>query len=132
MNICTENCAGILYCYNDMKHFKTLSDMHRANRLPPPENPMISLINCRNNCSVGEREFTSDFFMIGFKKLKSGVFMYGRTKYDHDHGSMSFMKPRQVIEMQNLEFEEDGFLILFHEDFLTGHNLHADIKKYGY
>ncbi|MEN0052207.1 MAG: helix-turn-helix domain-containing protein [Mucilaginibacter sp.] len=115
-----------------MKHFKTLTEMHRANGFPLPENPMINLIHCKGTCSITEREFTSDFFMIGFKKLKSGVMMYGRTKYDHDHGSMSFIKPRQVIQMQNLEFEEDGFMILIHEDFLIGHNLHSDIKKYGY
>ena len=81
---------------------------------------------------MGDREFTSDFYMIGFKKLKSGVIMYGRTKYDHENGSMLFVKPRQVVEFKNLEFEEDGFLIFIHEDFLNGHVLHNEIKKYGY
>jgi AraC-like DNA-binding protein len=70
--------------------------------------------------------------MIGSKKLKSGVVLYGRTKYDHDNGSMSFYKPRQVVEFRNLEFEEDGFLIFIHEDFLNGHVLHNEIKKYGF
>ncbi len=45
---------------------------------------------------------------------------------------MSFVKPRQVVEMKNLDFEEDGFLIFFHEDFLNGHPLHSEIKKYGF
>ena len=58
--------------------------------------------------------------------------LYGRTKYDHDNGSMSFYKPRQVIEFRNLEFEEDGFLIFIHEDFLNGHVLHNEIKRYGF
>jgi len=58
--------------------------------------------------------------------------MYGRTKYDHENGSMLFVKPRQVIQFQNLEFEEDGFLIFVHEDFLNGHFLHNEIKKYGF
>jgi len=31
---------------------------------------------------------------------------------------MSFVKPRQIIELKNLEFEEDGFLIFLHEDLL--------------
>ena len=115
-----------------MKHFKSLTELHRANGFPPPENPMLSLIACNKTCSIGETEFTSDFYAIGFKKLKSGVFLYGRTKYDHDSGSMSFIKPRQIIQLKNLEFEEDGFLIYFHEDFLNGHVLHLDIKKYSY
>ena len=115
-----------------MKHFKNLADLHQFNSFPPPENPLISLFHCNKACSMGDREFTSDFYMIGFKKLKSGVIMYGRTKYDHENGSMLFVKPRQVVEFKNLEFEEDGFLIFIHEDFLNGHLLHNEIKKYGY
>ena len=115
-----------------MKHYKTLSDLHRGNGLPPPENPLISLYRCNKSCSLGDREFTTDFYMIGFKKLKSGVIMYGRTKYDHDNGSMSFIKPRQVIEFKNLEFDKDGFLLFIHEDFLNGHFLYNEIKKYSF
>jgi AraC family transcriptional activator of pobA len=115
-----------------MKHYKTLSDLHRGNGLPPPENPFISLYRCNKSCSLGDREFTTDFYMIGFKKLKSGVIMYGRTKYDHENGSMSFIKPRQVIEFKNLEFDEDGFLLFIHEDFLNGHFLYNEIKKYSF
>jgi AraC-like DNA-binding protein len=115
-----------------MKHFKTLADLHRANGFAPPENPLIGLHRCNHACSLGDREFTTDFYMIGFKKLKSGVIMYGRTKYDHENGSMSFVKPRQVIEFKSLEFDEDGFLVFIHEDFLNGHFLHNEIKKYNY
>ncbi len=117
-----------------MKHYKTLSDLHRGVGFPAPQHPLISIHQCssRDSCALGQHEFTTDFYMIGFKKIKSGVMLYGRTKYDHDNGSMSFVKPRQVIEFKNLEFEEDGFLIFFHEDFLNGHFLHQEIKKYNF
>ena len=81
---------------------------------------------------MGNREFTSDFYMIGFKKIITGNILYGRTKYDHESGSMLFVRPRQVIEMKNLHLEEDGFLIYLHEDYLNGHLLHYEIKKYRY
>lgn len=115
-----------------MKHYSSLTQLHRENGFKLPENPLISIVQCDKTCSIGDREFTTDFYIIGFKKLKSGTFLYGRTKYDHDLGYMSFIKPRQVMEMKNLEFEEDGFLVFFHEDFLNGHPLHSEIKKYGY
>jgi len=115
-----------------MKHFTSIADLHKFNNFPPPEHPLISLFQCNKVCNIGDREFTSDFYMIGSKKLKSGVVLYGRTKYDHDNGSMSFYKPRQVVEFRNLEFEEDGFLIFIHEDFLNGHVLHNEIQKYGF
>jgi AraC family transcriptional activator of pobA len=116
-----------------MLHFKSLSEMHRATGNPPPENPMLSLFRCNQTCCFGNTEFTSDFYMIALKKMKAGVIVYGRTKYDHDSGgSLYFTKPRQAIEMRDIELEEDGFAIYFHEDFLNGHPLHADIKKYHY
>lgn len=116
----------------EMKHYKNLAELHKENGYPSNENPLFSIIRCNGMCSLGNREFTSDFYMIGLKKLKSGVIMYGRTKYDHDCGSMMFVKPRQIIEMKNLQFEEDAFLIFIHEDYLNGHLLHNEIKKYHY
>jgi len=115
-----------------MKHYKSLSEMNRDNGFAPPESPLLGLAKCNNTCTLGDRAFTTDFYMIGFKKMRSGEFIYGRTRYDHDAGCMSFVKPRQVIEFKNLEFEEDGFLIFFHEDFLNGHPLYSGIKKYNF
>jgi len=115
-----------------MKHFKTLDELHRQNGFDLPENPMISLVKCNNQCSAGDHEFTTDFYMIGFKKVISGMFSYGKTKYDHQNGSMSFVKPRQVIAFRDLQFEQNGFLIFFHPDFLNGHPLFNDIKKYNF
>lgn len=106
--------------------------MHRFNGFPMPENPLISLYRCERTCGMGDREFTSDFYMIGFKKLKSGVIMYGRTKYDHDNGSMIFVKPRQIIEFKSVEYDEDAFIIFIHEDFLHDHFLHAEMSKYAF
>lgn len=106
--------------------------MHRDNGYPAPENPLFSVFRCTRTCSLGNAEFTTDFYMIGFKKLKSGHILYGRTKYDHDTGSMMFIKPRQVIEFMNPEYEEDAFMILIHEDFLNGHALHTEMGKYSF
>jgi AraC-like DNA-binding protein len=115
-----------------MQHFKNLADMHRSNGFPMPENPLFSVYRCTKTCTLGDREFTSDFYMIGFKKLKSGVIMYGRTRYDHDNGSMIFVKPRQIIEFKSVEYDEDAFIIFIHEDFLHGHFLHTGISKYAF
>jgi len=117
-----------------MNHYKTISELHAANGFAAPENPLLSIVNCNSSrtCSIGKSEFTTDFYMFGFKKIKSGVMLYGRTKYDHDSGSLSFIKPRQVIEIRDLELEGEGFLMFVHEDFFNGHALHSEIKKYSY
>ena len=117
-----------------MKHFKTISDLYKANGFPPPENPLLSLVTCEElkDCPFSQIEFTADFYIIGLKKIKSGAFLYGKTKYDHENGSMSFIKPRQVIHISDVESEEKGFVICIHEDYLLQHALHSEIKKYSY
>jgi len=115
-----------------MKHFTSIKSLFAANGWPAPEHPLICPVRCNLDCLPVERAFTSDFYFIGFKKLRAGIIRYGRTKYDHENGSMSFVRPQQYLEFQDLEFEEDGFLIFFHEDYLHGHPLHSAIKKYGF
>lgn len=115
-----------------MKHYKSLSELHKDNGWDAPLHPLFSLVSCQSSCPLGNREFTSDVYMIDFKKIQSGHILYGRTSYDHKNGSMFFTKPRQIIEMKNLEFEEDALMILIHEDFLNGTELLNVIKNYGF
>jgi len=115
-----------------MKHFKSISEFALANNLPLPEHPMLGLLRINSEIKINNAEYTSDFYMIGLKKVKSGYVLYGRTKFDHETGSMIFLKPRQVLEMRNLEFEEDGYILVFHEDLLIGHSLYEDIQRYSF
>jgi len=117
-----------------MEHFKTISALHATNGYAPPENPLLSLVTCEDfrNCKIGNSKFTSDFYMITFHKVKSGHFLYGKQKYDFDNGSMAFVKPRQIIEISNIEVTENAFVIFIHEDYILNHNLQKEIKNYGF
>ena len=116
-----------------MIHFKTISELAQAEGFPPPENPLFSLnLISESNNALKNMEITCDFYIICLKKLKSGVILYGKTKYDHDMGSMFFMKPRQILTVQDVQLKEKGFAIHVHEDFLMGHPMFAEIKKYSY
>nr|WP_314896363.1 helix-turn-helix transcriptional regulator [uncultured Flavobacterium sp.] len=115
-----------------MKHFKSIREMALANDMAPPEHPLLGLMRISSETIINNPAFTCDFYMIGFKKVKAGYMLYGRTKFDHETGSMIFLKPRQIVEMRNLEFEEDGYILFFHEDFLIGHSLHEDIQLYSF
>ena len=115
-----------------MEHFKHLADMHRHLGFSLPEDPLFSLLHCNTVCTIFAKEFTTDFYMIGLKDLKAGEILYGRTKYDHDTGSMMFLKPRQIIQFNEVEHEKDAFLLFIHEDYFLGHHLHKEIKKYSY
>ncbi|MCD0472596.1 AraC family transcriptional regulator [Flavobacterium sp. JAS] len=117
-----------------MKHFKKISDLHQAMDIKPPEHPLFSTAYGEGDkcTSKSTLEFSSEFYIIGFKKLKSGSMLYGKTKYHHERGSMLFIKPHQKVIFKNVELQEHGFLIVIHEDFLQGTALYNEIKKYSY
>lgn len=117
-----------------MKHFKSLSELHHASSYPPPEHPLLSLLTCEEaaRCSIGNSPFTTDCYLISLTKMQAGRFRYGKTSYDHDAGSLSFVKPRQVVEINCVELTEKAFTLFLHEDYLLGHALHAEIKKCGF
>ena len=116
-----------------MLHFKTISELDKAEGFAPPEHPLLSL-NVLNNSSRIKKniEFTCNCYIICFKKIKSGELIYGKTKYDHDTGHMFFVRPNQVLTARGLQLAEKGFMIHLHEDFLTGHPLFTEIKKYSF
>jgi len=121
-----------------MRHFKTLSEYYNYLGLPRPEHPMLSVL-----CS-GEDSFlpcprsssppiSTDCYSISLKKIVKGTLNYGRTKYDFTNGTMLFMAPRQVMEWDDsFVFEQKGFSLNFHQDFLIGTELANQIKKYGF
>ena len=116
-----------------MKHFKTISELHKAQGYPPPENPILGLKRLKkSSIPLNTTEVSYDFYFICLKRLKIGNIWYGKTKYDHDRGFMYFMKPRQIISLHDVQLMGKGFSIEIHEDFLMGHPLFTEIKKYDF
>jgi len=121
-----------------MQHFKTLSDYFDYIQIPRPEHPMLSVL-----FAIGENflpcpkksspPITNDFYSISLKKIVKGNLNYGRTKYDFTNGALIFIAPRQVLQWDSsAAFEQKGFSINFHEDFIKGTELAQQIKKYGF
>ncbi|WP_075343938.1 helix-turn-helix domain-containing protein [Tenacibaculum agarivorans] len=121
-----------------MQHFKTLSSYLEYLELPLPEHPMFSLFNSKGNGYLpcpreSSPPITNDCYTISFKKFVKGSLNYGRTKYDFTNGALIFISPKQVLQWDNsVVFEQKGFSINFHKDFLNGTELAQQIKKYSF
>jgi len=121
-----------------MQHFKTLSSYLDYLGLPRPEHPMLSVFNSKGDGYLpcpreSSPPITNDCYSISFKKYVEGNLNYGRTKYDFTNGALIFIAPRQVLQWDSsVVFEQKGFSINFHEDFLKGTELAKQIKKYGF
>lgn len=121
-----------------MQHFKTLSSYLDYLELPRPEHPMISVFTAISDgflpCpKASSPSITNDCYTISFKKIVKGDLTYGRTKYDFTNGALFFIAPRQVLQWDSsVVYEQKGFSINLHEDFLKGTELAQDIRKYGF
>lgn len=121
-----------------MEHFKTLSSYLDYLKLPRPEHPMLSVFKSKGDgylpCPRGSSPpITNDCYSISLKKYVEGDLNYGRTKYDFTNGALIFIAPRQILQWDNsVVFEQKGFSINFHKDFLKGTDLAQQIKKYGF
>ncbi|GAB5556334.1 MAG: AraC family transcriptional regulator [Schleiferiaceae bacterium] len=121
-----------------MQHFKTLSEYLEYLELPRPEHPMFSMYTALGDGFLpcpkeSSPPISNDCYSISFKKNVKGDLTYGRTKYDFSNGALFLIAPRQVLQWENQAvFDQKGFSIHFHEDFLKGSELAHQIKKYGY
>jgi AraC family transcriptional activator of pobA len=114
-------------------HFKKIGDLYEYMDGPAPENPLLGLVqfDCASD-TLKNKEVSYDFYTICLKKIERGEFGYGKTKYDSDKGFMYFFKPRQKLFIHDVVIKELGFSIYLHEDFLIGHPLFNEIKKYSF
>ncbi|MCI4670494.1 MAG: helix-turn-helix transcriptional regulator [Bacteroidia bacterium] len=121
-----------------MQHFKTLSAYLSYLELPPPEHPMFSIYTAMGEGFLpcpkeSSPPISNDCYSISLKKFIAGDLTYGRTKYDFSNGALFFVAPRQILQWdRSAVFEQKGFSINFHEDFLKGTELAHQIKKYGF
>ncbi len=121
-----------------MQHFKTLSAYFEYMQLPRPEHPMLSILSAKGDRFLpcprkSSPPISNDCYSISLKKVVKGNLNYGRTKYDFTNGALIFLAPRQVLQWDSsVVFEQKGFSINFHEDFLKGTELAQQIKKYGF
>ena len=121
-----------------MQHFKTLSDYFEYMELPRPEHPMFSVMFAEGEDFLpcpkeSSPPITNDCYTISLKKVVEGDLNYGRSKYDFTNGAMFFISPRQVLQWnKGVVFEQKGFSINFHEDFIKGTELAHELKKYGF
>ncbi len=121
-----------------MKHFKTLSDYFEYMQLPKPEHPMFSVLWAKGNEFLpcprpSSPPISNNCYSISLKKIIKGNINYGRTAYDFNNGALIFIAPRQILQWNSdVVFEQKGFSINFHEDFLIGTSLALQIKKYSF
>ncbi len=121
--------------------FNSITEFHRENNFPPPENPMFSISHDQlaenevSECEGVQDEpvsVTCGFYSITLKNILSGEIIYGRTKYDYSNGALLFTAPDQIMIFEGLVYSSEAYHVMFHKDYLNGTPLHNKIKKYNF
>jgi AraC family transcriptional regulator, transcriptional activator of pobA len=114
---------------------ESVSEIHRMLDLPSPLHPLITLFDTRDeriNLSRLPVSYVTTLYKISFIKKLGGKFRYGQGYYDFDEGSMVFTAPNQVVGSTAIYKGNEGYSLIFHQNFLEGYPLAAKIKQYGF
>lgn len=118
------------------KIINSITELNRLLGLPKPTNPLISLIDHseeREQRDLGSQRIVLNFYNVTIKRSFQGQLKYGKSNYDFDEGTMSFLSPNQVLSIDEKgERNNDGWSLLFHPDLITNYGLSQTIKNYGF
>lgn len=120
-----------------MNTIASISKFHRLLSLPEPKHPLVSVINLSESIFLEDeiwKGFVNRFYCVALKRNATGKIRYGQQHYDYDKGVLSFTAPNQVqyLDLQNVQCDSNGYLLIFHEDFLLKHTLSNTISSYGF
>lgn len=107
--------------YNDMIGVETL-------------HPLVSVVDLSQIGPYAYHRQFMGFYAIFLKDTKCGDIRYGRNIYDYREGTMLFMAPGQVMDIENHGevIQPQGWALVFHPDLLKGTSLAQHIKHYGF
>ncbi|REE05491.1 helix-turn-helix domain-containing protein [Marinoscillum furvescens] len=125
-----------------LQRFSKIRDYHNFAHLPPPQHPLISLVdysNVRHETTSKKLSLVHDYYTIGLKRNVPYKFYYGQQEYDFDEGIMTFVSPNQVISLQDnpnigtdISCKPTGWLLFIHPDFMWNTPLAETIRSYNF
>ena len=122
----------------DIKRIKTITEYHRTRSLPPPEHPLISVVDYAGVQMLPEfqdKRWVLDFYFISLKKNIGARIKYGQQAYDFDEGVLFFIAPGQVFSVERGQASSpgrSGWILLIHPDFFWNTALAKTIGNYDF
>lgn len=115
--------------------FDSVSDYNALNN-HETLHPLVSVIDFSKAAprSWGDEKtikINYGLYCIFLKEIKCGDIKYGCNYYDYQEGTLVFVAPGQVVELENIGiYQPKGYALVFHPDLLHGTSLSKHIKDY--
>lgn len=101
--------------------------------------PLVSIIDfskANPRTWGGEKSVRINYglYCIFLKDVKCGDLKYGRNYYDYQEGTLVFVAPGQVMEIENdgKVYQPKGHALVFHPDLIHGTSLSRSIHEYSF
>lgn len=116
--------------------FKTVSEYNKLNN-HKTDHPLVSVIDFsrsepRNWDGHKKIKLHFSLYTIFLKDVKCGDLKYGRHYYDYQEGTLVFVQPGQVLELEvtGEYYQPAGHALVFHPDLLPDTTLAKSIQEY--
>jgi len=107
--------------YNDFNNHETL-------------HPLVSIIDFSKAKERTGSRMTFGLYCIFLKEVYCGDLKYGCNSYDYEKGTLVFISPGQVLEVENKidYYQPVGHGLVFHPDLIKGTSLSKTLSEYSF
>ncbi|WP_348810731.1 helix-turn-helix domain-containing protein [Flavobacterium maritimum] len=123
---------------NKIVKFNTISEYNAFNNCETLH-PLVSVIDFSK---ANERSWEGEktvriyygFYCIFLKDIKCGDLRYGCNYYDYQEGTLVFVAPGQIMEVETdgKVYQPKGYALVFHPDLIHGTSLSKSINDYNF
>jgi AraC family transcriptional regulator, transcriptional activator of pobA len=121
-----------------MHQFNSISEYNAFNN-HKTLHPLVSVIDFSKAAPrnwEGQKKIRINYglYCIFLKEVKCGDLKYGCNYYDYEEGTLVFIAPGQVVEIETTGefYQPKGYALVFHADLIHGTNLGRHIQDYSF
>jgi AraC-like DNA-binding protein len=94
--------------------------------------PLVSVLDYSKAHPRYQSKMTFGIYCIVLKEVKCGDLKYGRHNYDYQEGTLVFISPGQVVEVENdgEQYQPMGHALAFHPELIRGTSLAGGLSNY--
>lgn len=99
------------------------------------QHPLIQVIDYEKDSAqiLGDGTYHLGLYSVALKEVKCGDLRYGKETYDYQEGTLVFMAPGQVFQVEYFpDYVPKGKMLLFHPDLIHGTSLGQHIQEYSF
>lgn len=118
---------------NELRRFETVNDYNVFNNAETLH-PLVGVIDMSKANPRKASNMYFGFYTVFLKDVKCGDLRYGRHTYDYQEGTLVFIAPGQVVNVENSgeTYQPKGYAVVFHPDLIHGTTLGRHMPEYSF